>query len=77
MLARVALGALTQLVWARGRLRRPVKLEVRLNEILALGLPLERPKCEFFSTVKLNMETNAQFVAVSMDALQVIIDKGA
>jgi hypothetical protein len=27
-LAHVALGALTQLVWARGRLCRPVKLEV-------------------------------------------------
>jgi len=40
-----ALGALTQLVWARGK-RNQVSFRLPTHNLdIALGLPLERPKC--------------------------------
>ena len=46
----LALGALTQLVWARGTIIVIIIL-FRISQVLrvstALGLPLERPKCKF------------------------------
>ena len=44
----LALGALTQLVWARGTIDIILLQTIQALRIsTALGLPLERPKCKF------------------------------
>jgi hypothetical protein len=74
-----ALGALTQLVWARGQYLISNGFRVLMTRAnIALGLPLERPKCTYPMKIAGAMGTDQcvfYLSAYSMDALEKLIKK--